>query len=187
MQWGHAFSRHPDKQSCQVRLTWCLIHIIVRKVAYFCSSNVIIWTTWFQSNNQWWACAEGSVLQRQCEDRKRCSDAAKSWTILINSEESFLICFSREKPGAVVLRVAKSWLRIGSVEILSQSKEIDLLRCVFRVRDTSLRNSREICKVFLLPFGQPNTIPMFSTGSCWTLWLMNTSLQLVPTTQINTW
>lgn len=30
--------------------------------------------------------------------------------------------------GAVVLRVAKSWLRIGSLEILSQSKEIDLLR-----------------------------------------------------------
>lgn len=30
--------------------------------------------------------------------------------------------------GAVVLRVAKSWLRIGSLEVLSQSKEIELLR-----------------------------------------------------------
>lgn len=37
----------------------------------------------------------------------------------------------KKKTGAVVLRVAKSWLRIGSLEILSQSKEIDLLRCVF--------------------------------------------------------
>lgn len=40
--------------------------------------------TLFQSNCQWWACAEGSVLQWQCEDRKRCSDAAKSWTKLIS-------------------------------------------------------------------------------------------------------
>ncbi|XP_061777599.1 protein adenylyltransferase SelO, mitochondrial-like isoform X4 [Nerophis ophidion] len=30
--------------------------------------------------------------------------------------------------GAVVLRLAKSWFRIGSLEILSQSKELDLLR-----------------------------------------------------------
>ncbi|TMS08948.1 UPF0061 protein [Larimichthys crocea] len=30
--------------------------------------------------------------------------------------------------GAVVLRLAKSWFRIGSLEILSQSGEIDLLR-----------------------------------------------------------
>lgn len=45
-----------------------------------------------------------------------------------------IICFSRAfyflffSPGAVVLRLAKSWFRIGSVEILAQSGEIDLLR-----------------------------------------------------------
>lgn len=48
----------------------------------------------------------------------------------MNTEGYFLIYFPHEKPGAVVLRVAKSWLRIGSLEILSQSKEIDLLRCI---------------------------------------------------------
>ena len=31
-------------------------------------------------------------------------------------------------PGAVVLRVAKSWFRIGSLEILTHSGELDLLR-----------------------------------------------------------
>lgn len=33
--------------------------------------------------------------------------------------------------GAVVLRVAKSWLRIGSLEVLSESNEMELLRCVW--------------------------------------------------------
>lgn len=31
-------------------------------------------------------------------------------------------------PGAVVLRLARSWFRIGSLEILSRSGELDLLR-----------------------------------------------------------
>lgn len=41
--------------------------------------------------------------------------------------------YSNGKTGAVVLRVAKSWLRIGSLEVLSQSNEMELLRWVFQV------------------------------------------------------
>lgn len=41
----------------------------------FCSSKVLMLVTLFQSDSQRWACAEGSILQWQCENRKRYSDA----------------------------------------------------------------------------------------------------------------
>lgn len=58
--------------------------VCLKKRPIFCSSNVILSMTLLQSHCQWWACAEGSVLQWQCEDRKRCSDAGNSWTKLIS-------------------------------------------------------------------------------------------------------
>lgn len=38
--------------------------------------------------------------------------------------------FSFFSPGAVVLRLARSWFRFGSLEILTRSGELDLLRSV---------------------------------------------------------
>lgn len=60
------------------------------------------------------------------------------------------MCFS----GAVVLRVAKSWFRIGSLEILAHYGELDLLRLendIFLNDRRQLKNAC-ICAVKLTYF-----------------------------------
>lgn len=73
--------------------------------------------------------SEEPVLRDQFYDGNVKTERGEAHFLLPPGDAS-IVTFLRLFPGAVVLRVARSWFRIGSLEILSESGEFGLLRWV---------------------------------------------------------
>jgi len=106
-----------------LQLKSCYDRLILWIVIFLCSCLLVAW---------WWAsrwCGEISSTtvtwrRREVQLTVFLMNPLETWTSCI-AVVSMCVLWSS---GAVVLRLARSWFRIGSLEVLTRSGELDLLR-----------------------------------------------------------
>lgn len=127
------FRRNLNLGAGCMALLWHFVGCLKWRSWWFCSSVLVL------ARNRYWGTNSTMAMWRQRE--RYCKVFQKHSKTRISFIDSstigYLWLFSQviihwqfpvSSSGAVVLRLAKSWFRIGSLEILSRTGETDLLR-----------------------------------------------------------